>query len=148
MDRFISLLGLQDVKKHENETPEQYRNRHAQICKYEIRDAIEASEVKIIPVPDGSNNPDFGEVALYAVRYAIGRMTYAPFTVCSFLMPLIGYMEKNALMNIVREIDEHEQRHPYGLGSPTIDAPHWIALRGEIQAELSRREKGDGHEQT
>lgn len=141
MDRFISLLGLQGVGKYGERTPEQQRNSFAQIMKYEIRDAIEAAECHY------AADPDFGEIMTYAVRYACGRMTYAPFTVCSYIMPLIGEIETKALRNIAREIDEHESRDRYGLGNPTIDAPHWIALRGEIQAELSRREKGDGHEQ-
>ena len=141
IDRLFAMLGLQDATKCGNKTPEQQRNSYATIMKYEIRDAIEAAECHF------EADPNFDEILTYAVMYACGRMSYAPFNVCRYIMPLIGEIETNALRDIVREIDEHERRHPFGLGNPTIDAPQWIALRGEIQLELARREKGDGNEQ-
>ena len=138
IDRFIALLGLQDVGKYGNKTPEQRNHSYATIAKYEIRDAIEAAECHF------AADPDFGEIMCYAVRYAIGRMTYAPFSVCQYIRPIVSVMDGKALANIAREIDEHENRADYGLGHPQIDAPQWTALRDAIREELKRREKADG----
>jgi hypothetical protein len=80
---------------------------------------------------------DFEEVLVYAGRYAIGRMTYAPHSVCGIINTQLPYLSDNTLKilrdDIAREIERDN------LGSTTIDAPVWKQTYNNITEELSKR---------
>ena len=80
---------------------------------------------------------DFEDILIYAERYAIGRMTYAPHDVCNIINTRLSDLTDNTLKvlrdDIAREI---ERGH---LGSPTIDAPIWIQTYVNITKEISKR---------
>ena len=80
---------------------------------------------------------EFEDILIYAERYAIGRMTYAPHDVCNIINTRISDLTDNTLKvlrdDIAREI---ERGH---LGSPTIDAPIWIQTYVNITKEISKR---------
>ena len=80
---------------------------------------------------------DFEEVLIYAERYAIGRMTYAPQTVCSIINEGLTVISTNTLDVLKRDIERETERD--NLGSPTIDAPVWKKTYNNITEELSRR---------
>ena len=80
---------------------------------------------------------DFEEVLTYAERYAIGRMTYAPHSVCGIINTQLPYLSDNTLKilrdDIAREIERGN------LGGPTIDAPIWKKTYRNIVNEISKR---------
>lgn len=80
---------------------------------------------------------DFEEVLTYAERYAIGRMTYAPHTVCGIINEHIKHLSNNTLAVIKQDIEEHMEND--NLGNPAIDAPVWKKTYNNITEELSRR---------
>jgi len=80
---------------------------------------------------------DFEEVLTYAERYAIGRMTYAPHSVCVIINTQLPHLSDNTLKilrdDIAREIERGN------LGSPIMDAPIWIKTYRNIVNEISKR---------
>ena len=80
---------------------------------------------------------DFEEILIYAERYAIGRMTYAPHDVCKIINTRLQDLTDNTLKvlrdDIAREIERGN------LGSPTIDAPLWRQTYANITEEISKR---------
>lgn len=88
---------------------------------------------KTVPVDER-----LGEMLNYAVRYAIGRCTYAPHDVVKYVEPLVPDLDKGTLRVMQYDIAA-EQVKPGGLGDDNIDAPDWLRLLGKIRAELERR---------
>ena len=88
---------------------------------------------KTVPV-----NERLGEMLNYAVRYAIGRRTYAPHDVVKYVEPLVPDLDKVTLRVMQYDIAA-EYGKPGGLGDDNIDAPDWLRLLGKIRAELDRR---------
>lgn len=80
---------------------------------------------------------DFEEILIYAERYAIGRMTYAPHTVCSIINGGLIVISTNTLDVLKRDIEREIERD--NLGSPTIDAPIWKKTYRNIVNEISKR---------
>jgi len=93
---------------------------------------------KGIPVV-AANDDDFGCVLNCAVRYSLGRQTYMPHTVMSYIKPLLPHLTKRTLVCMERDIREAES-FGVGYGSETIDKPAWLNFLQEVQNELSRRE--------
>ena len=88
---------------------------------------------KTVPV-----NERLGEMLNYAVRYAIGRCTYAPHDVVKYVEPLVPDLDKVTLRVMQYDIAA-EYGKLGGLGDDNIDAPDWLRLLGKIRAELDRR---------
>ena len=80
---------------------------------------------------------EFEDILIYAERYAIGRMTYAPHDVCKIINTRLHDLSDNTLKvlrdDIAREIERGN------LGSPTIDAPLWRQTFANITEEISKR---------
>jgi hypothetical protein len=78
---------------------------------------------------------EFEDMIIYAQRYAIGRMTFAPRDVCDLINKHITELSRNALVVIKKDIEQHKiDNH---LGNPTIDAPEWIKTLENINRVLS-----------
>lgn len=92
---------------------------------------------KTVPVDER-----LGEMLNYALRYAIGRRTYAPHDVVKYVEPLVPDLDKVTLRVMQNDILA-EQVTPGGLGDDNIDAPDWLRLLGKIRAELERRKTGE-----
>lgn len=88
------------------------------------------SNQKICIDPDD----DFGLVLNCAVRYALGRQTYVPISVCSFITPLIPKLSDKTLWCMEKDISE-----AYSYGDDKIDKPAWMRLLSDIKDEISRR---------
>lgn len=86
------------------------------------------------------NNDDFGAVLNCAVRYAIGRQTYMPSLVISFITPLIPHLNDKTLWCFDQDVTE--AAYTGGYGDPRIDEPHWRKFHEAVRAERTKR----GHE--
>jgi len=80
---------------------------------------------------------EFEDILIYAERYAIGRMTYAPHDVCEIINTRLYDLSDNTLKVIRDDIERETERG--NLGSPTIDAPLWIQTHANITEEISKR---------
>ena len=80
---------------------------------------------------------DFEEILTYAERYAIGRMTYAPYDVCKIINTQLHDLSDNTL-KVLRD-DIARGIEGGNLGSPSIDAPIWIQTYANITEEISKR---------
>lgn len=84
---------------------------------------------------------NFGAVLNCAVRYTVGRRSYMPYLVASFITPLVPDLSTKTLWVIRNDINEAAKFDD--LGDPNIDAPHWLGLREMVQKELVKRGKAD-----
>lgn len=74
---------------------------------------------------------EFGTLAVCAVRYAIGRMTYMPDLVMHILIPRIPEMKTNDLIPIVNAC-----RAPWNTKETTRE---WASFCAMVEAELAAR---------
>lgn len=81
---------------------------------------------------------DFGFVCVCAVRYCLGRRTYAPGTVMGFIRPLLPRLDSKTLYVMARDIAEADN-----LGDAEIDAPMWAEFLTEIEKERKRRKSDE-----
>ena len=79
---------------------------------------------------------EFEDMLIYAQRYAIGRMTFAPRDVCDLINKHITELSRNTLTVIQRDIEHHTEDND--LGNPNIDAPEWIKTLDNINRVLSK----------
>ena len=89
-----------------------------------------------VPVDDR-----LGEMLNWAVRYCLGRRTYAPHDTMEYCKPLIPHLSNRTLwcmQSDIKEAIEHE-----ALGDPIVDAPAWKDFYKLVCMEIERR---DAHE--
>lgn len=84
---------------------------------------------------------DFGTICLCAVRYAIGRETYMPTLVQSFIRPLLPYISYNSLYVIARDVREWGDKSGYGVKAYGMDFDYqdWMRFLAECDAEIAKR---------
>lgn len=80
------------------------------------------------------DNDNFQAVLNCAVRYALGRETYMPHLVISFITPLIPYLDNRTLYVFKQDLESTTN-----YGDPNIDAPAWKKFLELITNELSKR---------
>ena len=80
----------------------------------------------------------FGEMLNWAVRYALGRKTYAVGDTCAYIKPLIKDLNNRTLTCISRDIKEQE---PHGYGDQ-CDYDDWMGLLALIDREIEERIDG------
>ena len=79
---------------------------------------------------------DLEFILVSAVRYAIGRETYAPSIVQDWIMAHPELLSANGIEVMIRDISDKDRIYVYdgreydGLGSTTIDRPGWLHFRG------------------
>lgn len=81
---------------------------------------------------------DFGFVCVCAVRYCLGRRTYAPGTVMGFIKTFLPALDDKMLYVMARDIAEADN-----LGDEEIDAPMWAEFLAEIEMERKRRKSDE-----
>ena len=86
-----------------------------------------------IPLINPSDE-DFGIMLNCAVRYSLGRMTYMPHTVISFITPLLPYIDDYTLIIMIRDIGSS-----YSYGDEQIDKPAWMKFLQDCKNEKQRR---------
>ena len=100
-------------------------------------EGIEASVKRIfseIPTVDAVEVDDnLGEMLNWAVRYALGRMTYAVNDTVNYVLPLIPKLDRRTLSVMQRDIKTAPE---YG---HDCDEADWMRLLHAIREELKRR---------
>lgn len=84
------------------------------------------------------NTDDFCLVCICAVRYCLGRRTYMPWSVMSFIKQFLPALSDNTLYVMARDIAETDN-----LGDTEIDAPMWTEFLAEIEKERKRRKNDE-----
>lgn len=74
-----------------------------------------------------------------AIRYCLGRKTYAPHKVIKFVTPLLPYLDDVSLDCIMRDLSNPVTYG--GFGDPHIDEPAWMSFKQEVGAEIQKRRK-------
>lgn len=86
--------------------------------------------VKTVPVDD-----HLGEMLNWAVRYSLGRRTYAVMDTCNYIKPLIPFLTNRTLWCMTRDIIEQE-RHGYG---DECDKEYWMMILDAANEEITKR---------
>jgi len=73
---------------------------------------------------------EFDTLVLYAVRYTLGRRTYAPHEMCALIKSHIGDLKKGTLERILKEISE-----AVSLGDD-CDKTEWLHTAAKIESVL------------
>ena len=76
---------------------------------------------------------DFGEMMNWAVRYALGRRTYAVSDTCRFVMSVLPYLDHKTLFVMARDIKEKKDLNDLG---DQCDADDWLDLMKEITKQM------------
>lgn len=74
----------------------------------------------------------------YALRYALGRQTFAPSEVAEAINENILYFHKNVLLKFCTDIEDALQE---GRAGAECDVATWKGLLYAIEDELRRRER-------
>lgn len=79
----------------------------------------------------------FGAVLNWAVRYCLGRMTYAPSMTIEFITPLLPYLSMKTLWCFERDIDERKKDgKSFGMD---FDEEKWMKFWEDVKVEMERR---------
>ena len=91
---------------------------------------------------------DLEFILIAAVRYAVGRETYAPELVQRWIMAHPETLSENGIEVMIRDIDDKDHIRQIGdltydgLGSTTIDRPGWLHFRGWLMDLKKERQNG------
>lgn len=80
---------------------------------------------------------DFGLLAIYAIRYCHGRMSYAPSQVMRILRPHLQEISDKDLGVMINDCDYQAITQMYG--DMKIDKPDWLRWKDDLEAERKRR---------
>lgn len=86
-------------------------------------------------------NDDFSELAMCAVRYALGRMTYVSFSVPNAIMKYKWSVTTKALHVMLRDIREYREVH--GKIGMDCDNESWRNFEQWIEQEIKLRENNN-----
>lgn len=82
---------------------------------------------------------DFGAILNWAVRYCLGRMTYAPSMTIQFITSLIPYLSDKTLWCFDRDIEDRQKtRLSFGMD---CDERDWMMFWENVKAEIQRRDE-------
>lgn len=82
----------------------------------------------------------FCEMMNWAVRYALGRRTYAASDTAGYMMRVLKLLDDQTIYVMLRDIEEQEKIGNLG---HECDAAEWMKLKEAIQKEIERRKNGD-----
>lgn len=88
---------------------------------------------------------DFTCILTAAIRYTLGRETYMPMLVTSYIRPLLPYLTNKALSLFEKDIREQgNMDYERAYGDPLIDRPVWDKFYADVVCEMKKRKnKGD-----
>lgn len=88
-------------------------------------------------------NSDFGLILNCAVRYALGRMTYIPSSVISYITPVIQDVDDKTLGCFIEDIEQYDKDVQRGIGSwgMDYDKEDWLLFLDNCKKEKERRNK-------
>lgn len=84
------------------------------------------------PLIDLSDD-DFGAVVNCAIRYCLGRRTYMPGLICSYVKPLLPHLSEKTICCMERDIREAPS---YG---DDCDLHTWMDMLDEVQSVIDQR---------
>lgn len=76
-----------------------------------------------------TNTKEFDCIAIFAVRYALGRSSAAVVIATDFIANNKASISKSALKNIISEIQEHDYNNNLGM---ECDKTLWLELKNEL----------------
>ena len=80
----------------------------------------------------------FGAVLNWAVRYCLGRMSYAPSMTIEFITPLLPYLSEKTLWCFDRDVEERKRDgRSFGMD---FDEEAWMRFWDKVKEEIGRRE--------
>lgn len=85
----------------------------------------------------------FCEMMNWAVRYALGRRTYAASDTAGYMMRVLKLLDNQTIYVMLRDIEGHE--HIGNLGHD-CDAAEWMNLKEAIQKEIERRKNNENQD--
>ena len=80
---------------------------------------------------------DFSSLAICAIRYCHGRMTYMPDLVRGIIRPHLKELSDKDLCVMIEDCDFQERMQLYG--DERIDKPGWLKWKADLIAEIERR---------
>ena len=86
-----------------------------------------------------TTDENFGTLAVCAIRYCQGRMTYMPDLVRGIIRPHLARLTDKTLGVMIRDCESQRQDSLYG--DEKIDKPAWLAWEQELKGERERRNK-------
>ena len=86
------------------------------------------------------NETDFGTLAICAIRYCQGRMTYMPDLVRKIVRPYLQTMQDRDIIVMLRDCKFQEEMNLYG--DEKIDKPDWLRWKADLEKEAERRQLG------
>lgn len=86
--------------------------------------------------------PDFGTLAICAVRYCMGRQTYMPELVRDIIRPHLQEMTDRDIAVMLSDCDFQRSCDAYG--DVSIDKPGWLKWERELTEERWRRDETGG----
>lgn len=91
-------------------------------------------------LPSMVADDNFGMMMNLAVRYALGRMTYAVSSTVDFITPLIPNLSNRTLHCFDRDmLAQQKLGLDNGFGDPAIDEPCWMNFWNDVRWELATR---------
>ena len=87
------------------------------------------------------DDDNFGAVLNWAVRYCMGRMTYAPSMTIEFITPLLPYLSGRTLRCFDQDIADHA-RYGNSFGMD-CDERDWMRFWDNVKAERERRKTNE-----
>ena len=86
---------------------------------------------------------DFTCLIMAAVRYCMGRRTYMPSLVTSYIKPILPKVSNKLLFLLERDIREQGKYGDDAYGDIKIDKPVWMGFYEAVAKEIVyRKEKG------
>lgn len=89
-----------------------------------------------VPAPIDLHDDNFGTILNCAVRYAMGRRTYMPSLVISFITPLLPKLSSKTVLCFDQDVTDARYTGGYGDQRDTND---WLRFLAAVRAERTRR---------
>lgn len=99
---------------------------------FDVLETIRRYEEDHIPV----EQEDFGTLAVCAIRYCQGRMTYMPELVRRIIRPNLAKLSNKDLQVLINDANEQERTGNYG---SVHDKDGWVKWKQELLEEQERR---------
>lgn len=84
---------------------------------------------------------NFGTLAICAIRYCQGRMTYMPDLVRGIVRPHLKELSDKSLAVMINDCDYQRRINSYG--DELIDKPGWLYWEEELKTEKERRKNDE-----
>lgn len=98
----------------------------------------DSDEFTLVPVDDM-----FCEMMNWAVRYALGRRTYAVSDTARYMIRVMKMLDNKTIHVMLRDINEHQGCDDLG---DECDAIEWMKLKESIQKEIERRKNNENQD--